>query len=56
METNTTYTPAIRAEYERTDVAEAKLDDVQRKLSMSEMLWNSSAFRKGLILVGLALA
>ena len=44
----------IRAEYERTDIGDAKLDDVQRKLALSETLWNSSTFRKTLILLGLA--
>lgn len=44
----------IRAEYERTDIGDAKLDDVQRKLPLSETLWNSSTFRKTLILLGLA--
>ena len=45
----------IRAEYERTDIGDAKLDDVQRKLPLSETLWNSSTFRKTLILLGLAI-
>ncbi len=45
----------IRAEYERTDIGDAKLEDVQRKLPLSETLWNSSAFRKTLILLALAI-
>lgn len=45
----------IRAEYERTDIGDAKLDDVQRKLPLSETLWNSSTFRKTLILLALAI-
>ena len=45
----------IRAEYERTDIGDAKLDDVQRKLALSETLWNSSTFRKTLILLALAI-
>jgi NitT/TauT family transport system permease protein len=48
------FTPVIRAEYERTDLGDAKLEDVQRKLPLAETLWNSAAFRKTLILLGLA--
>lgn len=50
-----TFDTVIRAEYERTDIGDAKLEDVQRKLPLSETLWNSSAFRKTLILLALAI-
>ncbi|MBB5223663.1 NitT/TauT family transport system permease protein [Amaricoccus macauensis] len=49
------FAPVIRAEYERTDLGDAKLEDVQRKLPLAETLWNSAAFRKTLILLGLAM-
>lgn len=47
-------TPPVRPEFERTDIGDADLGEVTRKLSLAETLWNEPIVRKLLILVVLA--
>ena len=46
----------IRAEYEISDIAQAQISDVARKLSLIERIWNINGVRKAVILLGLVAA
>jgi len=46
----------IRAEYEISDIAQAQISDVARKLSLIERMWNINGVRKAVILLGLVAA